>query len=84
MVIVFNINESIVSLFADTGGEEALFDTIQTRAMDIRMDIGIPATIMLHSTFKYTYKILMDICKALLSYNDINSTCSIYMCKICI
>lgn len=46
MVIVFNINESIVSLFADTGGEEALFDTIQTRAMDIRMDIGIPATIM--------------------------------------
>lgn len=46
MVIVFNINESIVSLFADTGGEEALFDTIQTRAIDIRMDIGIPATIM--------------------------------------
>lgn len=46
MVIVFNINESIVGLFADTGGEEALFDTIQTRAMDIRMDIGIPATIM--------------------------------------
>ena len=58
MVIVFNVNESIVSLFANTGGEESLFDTIQTRATDMRMDIGIPATIIFIVLIIYLLKFL--------------------------
>ena len=59
MVVVFNINERILSLFETANSSEiSIYDTIRTRALDTRLYIGIPATIMYLVLIIYFYKFL--------------------------
>lgn len=56
MILVININEQLVNIFEQAeinyintiteGGEDTIYETIRTRAYDIRFSIGIPATII--------------------------------------
>ena len=45
--IVINLNQNIVNTIAQTSGKEAqIYNTIKTRAMDTRLSIGLPATLL--------------------------------------
>lgn len=59
MIAVFSINETILNLLENTNaGDTSIYETIETRAFDIRMNIGIPATIMYLILIIYFYKFL--------------------------
>ena len=45
--IAINLNQNIVNTIAQTSGKEAqIYNTIKTRALDTRLSIGFPATIL--------------------------------------
>lgn len=45
--IVINLNQNIVNTIAQTSGKESqIYNTIKTRAMDTRLSIGFPATLL--------------------------------------
>ena len=45
--IIINLNQNIVNTIAQTSGKELqIYNTIKTRAMDTRISIGIPATLL--------------------------------------
>ena len=45
--IVINLNQNIVNTIAQTSGKETqIYNTIKTRAMDTRLSIGFPATLL--------------------------------------
>lgn len=45
--IIINLNQNVVSTIANTSGKETqIYNTIKTRAMDKRLSIGFPATIL--------------------------------------
>lgn len=50
MIIVININETLVNIFYDTlekaNGGVSLYDTVRTRAYSFKLSEGVPATIM--------------------------------------
>lgn len=59
MVIVMDVNDWLVKLFEGTNsGEISIYHTIQTRAMDSKLYIGIPATIMYLVLIIYFFRFL--------------------------
>ena len=63
MIIVFNINDTLVSIFENASSnantnEISIYETIVTRALDTRMSIGIPATIIYAVLVIYFIKFL--------------------------
>lgn len=59
MLAVISVNESVVRLLQGAANNElSIYETIRTRAVDVRMNIGIPATIMYIVLVIYFYKFL--------------------------
>lgn len=59
MIAVMDINDWIVNLFENASSNElSIYHTIQTRAMDDRIYIGIPATIMYLVLIVYFFRFL--------------------------
>lgn len=59
MIAVMDINDWIVKLFENTNTSElSIYHTIQTRAMDNRIYIGIPATIIYFVLIVYFFRFL--------------------------